>query len=190
MVITLLGNMNHTYHQALRVAYDKGKAEGTLDEQTIIECEAVFSRERYHAENKNITAGDANDGTCYHLSGLQQGYEEAMERARQHQRHTNSQHAQGTNEVSESAISDLARPPSLTEDNRSNVKSLFAPVGLGIQHQQRVARMFSMIQNLNPLTFERAEAVADSESKNKDWLANDVVLDASVIEQRQIDRQS
>lgn len=190
MVITILGNVNHTYHQALRAAYDKGKAEGTLDEQTIIECEAVFSRERYHAANEHTAAGHAQGGARYQQSGLQQGYEEAMEKARQRQGIAYPESAQSVNEVFESANSNLAPPLSVNEDNKSNIKALFASVGLSIQHQQRLARMFYMIQNLGPLTPERPEAGDDLEKGNKGPSANDVVLNATVIDQTQIDRQS
>ncbi|MDB5980048.1 MAG: hypothetical protein JWQ69_1063 [Pseudomonas sp.] len=190
MIITLLGNMNHTYHQALRAAYDKGKAEGALDEQTIVECEAVFSRERYHAENENIAGGDANGGTCYQLSGLQQGYEEAMERARKRHGFANLESAEGVKEVLYSDSPDIGQqPPSVTNDNTNNLKALFVSVGLSIQHQQRLARMFNMVQSLRPPTLERAETVANLEREDKDRSANDVVLDVTIIDQRQIARQ-
>jgi exopolyphosphatase/pppGpp-phosphohydrolase len=121
---------------------------------------------------------------------LQQGYEEAMEKARQRQGIAYPESAQSVNEVFESANSNLAPPLSVNEDNKSNIKALFASVGLSIQHQQRLARMFYMIQNLGPLTPERPEAGDDLEKGNKGPSANDVVLNATVIDQTQIDRQS
>ncbi|MDB6141281.1 MAG: hypothetical protein JWP80_325 [Pseudomonas sp.] len=184
MIITLLGNMSHTYQQALRAAYDKGKAEGTLDDQTIVECEAVFSRERYHAKNENIADGDANGGTYYQLSGLQQGYEEAMERAQKRHGLANLENAQDVKEVLDSDNSDLAQPPSITENNKNSLKALFASVGLSIQHQQRLARMFNIVQSLRPLTLERAEAVADLKKETKDRSADGVSLNVTNIGQK------
>jgi len=185
MIITLLGNLNHTYNQALRVAYDKGMAEGTLDEQTIKECEAEFSREKYVVPDDVVTLGGARpDGwQCYCRSGLQQAYEEAMERARN--RHglpslvdaQSAQSAQSTQvgkEILDNDKRDLAGQPSSASDDHENLKTLFASVKLSVRHQQMLARMFIECVGVN----------INSDRENKKRSVDDVGLDIAKIDQR------
>lgn len=187
MIITLSGNLNHTYNQALRVAYDKGMAEGTLDEQTIKECEAEFLREKYVVPDDVVTLGGARpDGwQCYCRSGLQQGYEEAMERARKRHGLPSLEVAQGAQgaqsdqvgkEIVDSDELDLAGQSSTTSDNHENLKSLFASVTLSVRHQQMLARMF--IECVGPNV--------NSDRENKKRSVDEVGLDIAKIDQRQI----
>lgn len=163
--------MNHTYHQALRAAYDKGKAEGTLDEQTIKECEAEFSREKYVVPDTIVTLGGARpDGwQCYCRSGLQQGYEEAMDKARKRHGLPSLEGAQGVKEILNSDNLDLAQQPSSATDDHNKLKALFASAELSIQHQhqQMLTRMINIFKNIKSLTLERTELNVDSDRGNK-----------------------
>ena len=82
MNITLIVDQRYSYKEALKIAYDKAKREGELDQATETSCQVVFSDPGpaavYHESDMIYTGDQPTDGgVCYMSWGLREIYEQA-----------------------------------------------------------------------------------------------------------------
>ncbi|MEG5265638.1 hypothetical protein TRP66_15165 [Pseudomonas sp. JDS28PS106] len=82
MNITLIVDQRYSYKEALKIAYDKAKREGELDQATETSCQVVFSDPGpaavYHESDMIYTGDQPTDGgVCYMAWGLREIYEQA-----------------------------------------------------------------------------------------------------------------
>jgi hypothetical protein len=67
MNLTLIVDQNHSYRQAVKIAYEKAQLNGGVDEQTARECELVLSEPEpdyfYHEESFDSTPRVHEDGS-------------------------------------------------------------------------------------------------------------------------------
>lgn len=87
MNITLMVDQRHTYREALKIAYDKAKQEGTLDELTEKSCQIVFNSPppstTYHESDNLCTEEEPAHGGFYTRSWThRESYEQARINAR------------------------------------------------------------------------------------------------------------
>ncbi|MFJ4145192.1 hypothetical protein [Pseudomonas sp. NPDC089734] len=82
MNITLYVEQHLTYREALKIAYDKAKREGTLDEITEASCQVEFNRPPpaaiYHESDMISRYGETENGGFYFKAwNLREVYEQA-----------------------------------------------------------------------------------------------------------------
>lgn len=87
MNITLIVDQQQSFVQALRVAYNKAKQEGDLDEQTELSCQLAFENSDpaaiYHESDMICTSPQPTDGGMHFRAwNLRECYEQARINAR------------------------------------------------------------------------------------------------------------
>ncbi|WP_147466561.1 hypothetical protein [Pseudomonas cichorii] len=87
MNITLIVDQRLTYREALKIAYDKAKLDGELDELTEASCQAEFKKPPpaaiYH-ESDMVSSGGTSDtgGVYFKMWTFREAYEQAKINAR------------------------------------------------------------------------------------------------------------
>lgn len=72
MNLDLIVDIRHSYRQAVEIAFEKAKKNGSVDEQTALECEIVLSRPEsdyvYHETRFDNTLHPSEDGGVFFRS--------------------------------------------------------------------------------------------------------------------------